>query len=123
MRSAFQEPIRNDSNSMSASTRSREARQVLSRIFPWLRPRLQPSEQERLSSRNNRYYSPHRKIGGASGRTVGETGYLSVTMASQRATISPQADSLQGLITGLPIILQLASWGLRAYRYQSSTIR
>src|SRR6516164_8313834 len=55
MRSAFQEPIRNDSNSMSASTRSREARQVLSRIFPWLRPRLQPPEQERLSSRDNRW--------------------------------------------------------------------
>jgi len=68
----------------------REAPQVLSRIFP----RLPAPQQENLSSRNNRYYNPPRKTGGASGRTVGETGYLSATMAQSRATTSPQADLL-----------------------------
>ena len=46
LRSAFREVTRNDLSWMNASTTSRAARQVLSRIFPRLRARLQTAEQE-----------------------------------------------------------------------------
>jgi outer membrane autotransporter protein len=57
-----------------------------------------------------RYFNPRPRIVGAYGRTVGETGYLSITTAPQRATTSQQAALSSGLTIGSPITSQSASW-------------
>jgi hypothetical protein len=108
--------------SMSGSTTSSKAQPASSLISLWrkcssstnhyrtsIRPRLRAPAQENRLSRSNWYRSPHRKTGGASGRTVG-----SADFPGTAATFSGPSEGHHGAI--INVILQ-AQWTPRFSTY------